>query len=67
MTVPSKKGPSRTAGSYFKGGFSVNDSHPDVHLRVNGIMGANGDIREALGCGSVKGSFVECTLEGRKW
>jgi len=38
-------------------------SHPDAVLRVNGIFGANSDVRRALGCAH-PGMYKECTLAG---
>ncbi|OFZ55079.1 MAG: hypothetical protein A2428_02590 [Bdellovibrionales bacterium RIFOXYC1_FULL_54_43] len=79
MTLPEKE---RKAAALRVGGFfclaygdnfykypvATKYGHPESTLRINGIYGANSDIRKALGCTGekTKGRFKECYLQGEK-
>lgn len=48
-------------GDFFSSSFSLKNKHPESTLRINGIYGANKQIREALDCKG-PGPYRECQL-----
>lgn len=51
---------------FYKAGVYTKSGHPETTLRINGVFGANTDVRSALGCAGdkAKGPYQECQIAG---
>jgi hypothetical protein len=42
---------------------TYNDSHPDFMLRIDGIFGANSNLRQVVGCPDESPSYKTCSMK----